>query len=84
MHVKVDFGAGMAVGKAHLLDDIIGGPGCTLTLELIAATCSSKTRRHAACNFGSGHVLRAMQYLHYLRTETHVCTECIEHHTPLP
>lgn len=30
MHVKVDAGAGMAVGKAHLLDDIIGNTACVL------------------------------------------------------
>ena len=40
MHINVDAGAGMAAGKAHLLDDVIGkalrktslNPSCNLCL----------------------------------------------------
>ena len=35
VHLKMDAGAGMAVGKAHLLDDIIGESGHTQCTEIL-------------------------------------------------
>ena len=86
MHVKVDFGAGMAVGKAHLLDDIIGRSGCTLFSELrcqhvlhLRKGCTSCHQKDAIVHATVHHVCALPWGVKpHVFQIVHVCTEHIK------